>query len=202
MTNPSRHRTRFRWTAAAAAALLLTACGSSDEPAPATSTAVDSPAPAEQPVPSTIGRPNPFVPGSVEVTGAGVDGAEATWTVTVDAAEWVWADAVHGDLSDGWIVSAEVYLAAEVEYTAVAGTMIYSTADWSFTGTDGGEGILGEAGGGGAEEGLGLEVVGELAEGESARGRVYLGLTAASAGTLTYATLAEGEQGTWSVPTQ
>lgn len=183
----------------AAAVLLLSGCGSSAEPAP--SSPSTSASVVEQTGPSTIGRPNPFVPGSVEVTGAGVNG-EATWTVSVEAAEWVWADAVHGDLSDGWIVSAEVYLAAEVEYTAVAGTMIYSTADWSFTGTGGVEAILGEAGGGGPEADLGLEVAGELAEGETVRGRVYLGLAEASAGTLTYATLAEGEQGTWSVPTQ
>lgn len=202
MSTAPRRRAVARWTAALTATLLLSACGSSGQDGPATTTAMDSPSPAEQPAPSTIGRPNPFVPGSVEVTGAGVDGTEATWTVTVDAADWVWADAVHGDLSDGWIVSAEVYLAADVEYTAVSGTMIYSTADWSFTGTDGGEGILGEAGGGGAEEGSGLPVAGELAEGESVRGRVYLGLAQASAGTLAYTTLGEGEQGTWSVPTQ
>lgn len=187
--------------AVAGAALLLSGCSSSDTTAPSTSTA--APASSEQQTgPSTIGRPNPFVPGSVEVTGVGADGAEASWTVTVSAADWVWADAVHGDLSDAWIPSAEVYVAAEVEYTAVSGTMVYSTADWSFTGANGVDGILGQAGGGGPEVDRGLDVVGELAEGETAKGRVYLGLPAATAGTLTYTTLAEGKQGTWAVPTQ
>lgn len=192
--------TRLKAAAALALALLLSACGAAEQSQPSPSSAASSTAVPS--TPGTIGRPNPFVPGSVEVTGAGVNGAEATWTVTVDAVEWVWADAVHGDLSDGWIVSAEVYLAAEVEYTAVTGTMVYSTADWAFTGTNGVAAILGEAGGGGAEAELGLDVVGELAEGDSVRGRVYLGLTQASAGKLTYATLTEGQLGTWSVPTQ
>ena len=191
-----------RWIAVLPLALLLAACsGDGSAPSPDSSTAPSTAVPSPT-GPSRSAVPNPFVPGTIQAEGVGADGEALAWTVRVDAVEWVWPEAVHGDLSDGWIPSATVYLAADVEYTATAGTVLWTTSDWSFAGDDGTAGILSQAGGGGPEEAVSLPVAGELAEGESVRGRVHFAMTAATAGTLSYSTLADGEVGTWDVPTQ
>lgn len=198
--------------AALAVLLLLTACSGSDDAtttasqspsvsaAPATSLVQSSPSVTESAAPS-VDHGDALAVGDTLTTSGSFDGAaETEYTVTVKSTQWVLSIDVHGDYSDGWVPTAKVYLAAEIEYVAGAGEVLFSTADWSMKGDDGTDGILGLAGGGGPEEKFALPAAGEVVPGATVTGKVYFGFPAETSGVLSYTTLTGGTVGEWSIP--
>lgn len=204
---------RARLVAAVLAAGLLTACSGSDAasttPAPSSATAVASSPGSAASSPSSASDSSAAaavdhgdalaVGDSLEATGSFDGGPETTYTVTVKSTSWVLSTDVHGDYSDGWVPTAKVYLAAEVEYVAGSDEVLFSTIDWTYVGDDGTEGIPQIAGGGGPEEKFALPAAGEVVPGATVTGKVYFGFPAETAGVLSYSTLT-GSGGEWSIP--
>lgn len=201
---------KVRLLGASLAVLLLTACSGSDEAtttgssaasaAPATTLVQSSPAGTTSSAPA-VDHGDALAVGETLTTSGTFDGAaETDYTVTVKSTEWVLSIDVHGDYSDGWVPTAKVYLAAEIEYVAGAGEILFSTADWTMVGDDGTDGILGLAGGGGPEEKFALPAAGEVVPGATVTGKVYFGFPAETSGVLSYTTLTGGTVGEWSIP--
>lgn len=210
VSRPTRGRVvRSRLTAAVLAAALLTACSGGDEAGTSTT---QSTASSEQQTQQASSTPSSAVAPSVdhgdamavgdtlETSGSFDGAAETDYTVTVKSTSWVLAMDVHGDYSDGWVPTAKVYMAAEIEYVAGAGEVLFSTADWTFLGDDGTDGIPQIAGGGGPEEKWALPAAGEVVPGATVTGKVYFGFPAEVSGVLSYTTLTGGTVGEWSVP--
>lgn len=201
---------KVRLLGATLAVLLVSACSGTDDAvtsssttptaAPGTTLVQSSPAGSSSAAPS-VDHGDALAVGDTLETSGSFNGAAATdYAVTVKSTQWVLSIDVHGDYSDGWVPTAKVYLAAEIEYVAGSGEVLFSTADWAMTGDDGTEGILGLAGGGGPEEKFALPAAGEVVPGATVTGKVYFGFPAETSGVLSYTTLTGGTVGEWSIP--